>query len=171
MIIQTQRLTLRPVDMSHVESTFAYAGDIENTKYMMYLPFDSLEETAESIREAMAEWEKPEPARWEFAIIREGEHIGGITLYFLKDRTQAELGWVVSRGHWRKGYATEAAAELIRRAGTEWGIKRVIACCDSENIGSKCVMEKLGMKYCCTGTRKNRSSDEERVEITYEIML
>ena len=42
MEIKTERLVLRSVDMSHVESTFAYAGDIENTKFMMYLPYDSV---------------------------------------------------------------------------------------------------------------------------------
>ena len=171
MEIRTERLVLRPVDMSFAESMFAYAGDRENTKFMMYLPYDSIEETEESIRDAMKEWNSEKPARWEFAILKDGAHIGGITFYFLEDRTQAELGWVIHKDHWKKGYATEAAAELIRLAKTEWGITRVIACCDSENEGSKGVMKKLGMQYHSTGTRKNRSSEEERVELVYEIIL
>ena len=171
MEIRTERLVLQSVNMSHVESMFAYAGDIENTRFMMYLPYESVEETADAIKDAMAEWEKPEPARWEFAIMKDDVHIGGITFYFLEDRTQAELGWVVHKDHWKKGYATEAANELLRRAKMEWGIRRVIACCDSENEGSIGVMKKLGMKYHSTGKRKNRSSDEERVELIYEIIL
>ena len=54
----------------------------------------------------------------------------------------------------------------------EIGISLMIACCDSENMASQRVMEKLGMKYHSTGKRKNRSTgDEERVELTYEIFI
>ena len=56
-------------------------------------------------------------------------------------------------------------------AKIKWGMGRIIACCDSENISSRIVMEKLGMKYHSTGKRKNRSSEEERVELIYEMYI
>lgn len=172
MEITTARLCLHPVDMSRLRSVHAYASDTENTRYMMYLPFESLEETAGFIREAEEQWRKPQPDYLEFAILKDEIHIGGITLYFLPDRTQAELGWVLNSAYLRRGYATEAAAALIEHAHQKWGISRVIACCDSENLGSRRVMEKLGMRFAHTGTRRNRSMPgEERIELTYEIFL
>ena len=49
---------------------------------------------------------------------------------------------------------------------------RFVAMCDSENERSRRLMERLGMRRVPgVGKRKNRSSDEERLELTYEIVL
>ena len=172
MEIMTQRLRLVPVSLEHVESTFEYASDIENTKYMMYLPFGSLEETRQSIVDAINEWNSSAPKRLEFAVMMGDAHIGGLTLYYLEDRTHGELGWVMNKAYWGRGYITEAAQGLMYYAAKELGISRIIACCDSENMASRRVMEKLGMKFYGTGKRKNRSmGDEERIEIIYEVFI
>ncbi|MBQ8201037.1 MAG: GNAT family N-acetyltransferase [Clostridia bacterium] len=172
MQIRTERLLLRPVTLDDLVTTHAYAADLSNTRFMMFLPFASLEETAESLREAVQQWENPVPDRWEFAIVLDGRHIGSVTLYFQEDRTEAELGWVLHRDYWRKGYVSEAAQALIDLAREQLHIRRIFACCDSENIASYRTMEKLGLRYAASGTRKNRSSgDEERVELIYELFL
>lgn len=173
MEIRTERLVLRPVTMGDVDSTHAYASDLENTKFMMFLPYESPEETKEAVQKAVAEWLKPEPEFCEFAITKDGEHIGGITLYIVEDRTVGELGWVLSKHHWRHGYVSEAARAMVIYAREQWGIKRLFACCDSENAPSYHVMQRLGM-HCTVnnGKRANRSmGDEERTELVYEMML
>ena len=170
MHLTTSRLTLRPADMTQLDSTHAYAGDVENTRFMMFLPYATVEETAQTLREAEAEWAKPQPERYEFAIFLGESHIGGITLYMQEDRTVAELGWVLHKAHWRKGYVTEAALAVMDYARSI-GVTRIFACCDSENVASYKTMEKLGMKLIKDdGVRTNRSmGDTPRVELTYEI--
>ena len=170
MILATSRLTLRPADLSMLASTHAYAGDLENTRFMMYLPYATMEETAKMLHEAEVEWSKEQPERYEFAIFLEESHIGGITLYMQEDRTEAELGWVLHKDHWRKGFVTEAALALMDFA-REIGVTRIFACCDSENVASYKTMEKLGMKLVKKdGVRTNRSmGDAPRVELTYDI--
>ena len=173
MEIRTQRLTLRPLVAGDAETTHAYASDPENTKYMMHLPYGSPEETRAAVMRAAEEWKKPEPAFCEFAVVKDGKHIGGVTLYILKDRTEGELGWVLDRAYWNRGYATEAARAAADYARDAWGIRRLIAGCDSENASSRRVMEKLGMRCIVRdGTRTNRSmGDEPRVEWIYEMLL
>lgn len=172
MELHTPRLTLRPADIGDLQSTHAYASDLENTRFMMYLPYASLEETARMLRDAEAEWQKPLPERYEFAILLEGMHIGGITLYMQEDRSEAELGWVLHKEYWRRGYVTEAAQVLISFA-RELGVRRIFACCDSENVASYKTMEKLGMRLVkADGVRTNRSMGETpRTELTYEMRL
>lgn len=172
MILSTPRLTLRPADLSLLASTHAYAGNLENTHFMMFLPYATVEETADMLRAAEAEWAKPLPAVYEFAIFLADAHIGGITLYMQEDRTVAELGWVLHRDYWRRGYVTEAAIATMDFARSI-GVKRIFACCDSENVPSYKAMEKLGMRLVKTdGVRQNRSmGDEIRTEWTYEIYL
>lgn len=172
MILSTPRLTLRPADLSMLASTHAYAGDLENTRLMMFLPYATVEETAEMLRSAEAEWAEPFPGQYEFAIFLGDDHIGGITLYMQEDRSVAELGWVLHKAHWRRGYVTEAALAAMAFAKSI-GVRRIFACCDSENVASYKTMEKLGMKRVKDdGVRTNRSmGDVQRVEWTYEINL
>ena len=172
MEIKTERLVLKPVNMEYLHSTHAYASDLENTRLMMFLPDENEEETALHLAEAEAQWRMDKPERYEFAIFLEEKHIGGVTLYMMEDRTVAELGWVLHRDYWRHGYVTEAALALMDFARSI-GVKRVIACCDSENVASYKLMEKLGMKLVKgDGVRTNRSmGDEQRVEWTYAIDL
>lgn len=170
MQIQTPRLLLRPITMEDLATTHAYASDPENTRYMMFLPTDSLEETAQGIAESVAEWQKPAPARLEFAVVRDGRHIGGLTIFFQEDRAEAELGWVLHRDAWGCGYTTEAARALADYAVAHWGVKRLFACCDSENTASSRVMQKLGMhQVSALPGRRNRGMEGERVELIYEI--
>lgn len=173
MELHTPRLTLRPADMTCLHSTHAYAADPENTRFMMFLPYASLEETARMLQEAEEEWQKPLPERYEFVILLAGVHIGGITLYMQEDRTVAELGWVLHRDYWRRGYVTEAAQSLIGFAREQLGVRRIFACCDSENVASYRTMEKLGMQLVKDdGVRTNRSmGDAVRRELTYEIVM
>lgn len=171
MEIKTQRLCLRPVCMADLETTHAYASDPENTRLMMFLPYESLEETAQSIRDAELQWQNPH--HWEFAILKDGRHIGGITLYFLPEPGEVELGWILHKAYWHNGYVLEAARAMIDYARASLGARRVIACCDSENVASYRLMERLGMRCIVSdGARKNRSSgDEERTELIYELLL
>ena len=173
MEIHTPRLTLRPARLSDLATTHAYAGNIENTRFMMFLPYADEAETAAFLQDCEHQWRMNAPERYEFAICLSdsGAHIGGITLYMMPDRTEAELGWVLHRDHWRKGYVTEAARALME-AARAMGIKRIFACCDSENAPSYGALEKLGYRRCGQGTRRNRSmGDEERIEVIYDIRL
>ena len=168
--IKTERLTLRPLSLEYLDSTHAYASDLENTRFMMFLPNASRGETEAFIREAVSERAKPEPAYYEFAVLLGNAQIGGISLYFLQDRREAELGWILDKRHWGHGYAAEAARGLMDWGRQQWGIRRFIAQCDAENAPSWRLMERLGMRRIgCAGGRKNRSSDEERTELTYVI--
>ena len=60
--------------------------------------------------------------------------------------TQAELGWVIAPEHAGKGYATEAAGELLRFCFEDLGVRRVIAQCFADNVASWKLMERLGMR-------------------------
>lgn len=46
MEIKTNRLVLCPLGIKYLESTHEYASDADATKYMMFLPNDTMEETA-----------------------------------------------------------------------------------------------------------------------------
>jgi len=171
MIIRTNRLTLCPIGPEYLESSFAYTSDAESNRFMMFLPVETLAEQADLLAKAAAEWQKAAPSYYDFAILMDGLHIGGITLYRVDGRDDAlELGWVLHRDYHHQGIAFEAASALMEAARQTFGTTAFIACCDSENLPSRRLMERLGMRCIRRdGTRKNRSSDEVRREYVYEI--
>ena len=170
MEIRTERLLLRPITMADLMTTHAYVSDAENTHFMMNLPCESLEETAQEIAYSVAQWQAEEPERLELAILHDGRHIGAMTFFFQEDRSSAELGWVLHKEHWGKGFATEAAQALISYARQHWGLTHLFACCDSENKVSAHLMEKLGMHFACSANgRRNRGMEGDRIELTYEV--
>ena len=58
---------------------------------------------------------------------------------------QTEIGWLIAREHWGKGFATEAAKATINLGFSRWGFNRVIASARAENTQSVRVMVKAGM--------------------------
>lgn len=172
MEIKTNRLILCPLGIRYLESTHEYASDREATKYMMFLPNDTMEETEDFLKNADAEWNKQSPEFYEFAVLLNHRHIGAVSLYLDERRTTGEFGWILHRDFWRQGITTEAVEALLDYSVNVLGIRHFIAHCDSENIASYKVMEKLGMvKTGCNGGRKNKSSDEERNEYLYELQI
>ena len=171
MEIRTQRLVLRPVSTDDFDTTYEYITDPENCRYMVFLPLASAQETADFLKEAEEEWKKPSPSFYEIAVVYNGIHIGCVSLYLSDDRLSAEIGWIISKRYQRQGFAYEAASALVVYAA-KLGIRHLTAHCDTENTGSRRVMEKLGMTLTGEhGGRKNRLSDEERREYQYEMDL
>lgn len=59
---------------------------------------------------------------------------------------EAELGWTLAADVQGRGYATEAVRELLAIAFAGLGLRRVTAGCFAENLPSRRVMEKVGMR-------------------------
>src|SRR5579864_1672518 len=60
------------------------------------------------------------------------------------------LGYRLCRAVWGQGYATEGVRALIRKGFTELGVQRVFATTYQDNLASRRVMEKAGLKLVRT---------------------
>lgn len=74
---------------------------------------------------------------------------------------QPELGYRLRTSAWGKGYATEGSRALIRKGFTDLDVRRVVASTYQDNLGSRRVMEKSGMKL----VRTYRLTPEEMLEM------
>jgi len=63
-----------------------------------------------------------------------------------EDHQQAEVGYILGKPYWGKGYMTEAVKAVIDFAFTHMPIHRLYAECISENQGSVRVLQKVGMR-------------------------
>lgn len=57
------------------------------------------------------------------------------------------LGYRLRKAAWGKGYATEGARALIRKGFLEFGVRRVFATTYQDNLASRRVMEKAGLRF------------------------
>jgi dihydroorotate dehydrogenase len=83
-IIKTKRLGIIPLNSSMLETTHIYATDLNVTKYMLFLPNKSIEETKSFLEYVEDCWKKNDLVvnkTFECAIIYQGEHIGAVSLY------------------------------------------------------------------------------------------
>jgi RimJ/RimL family protein N-acetyltransferase len=75
------------------------------------------------------------------------------------------LGYRLRRATWGQGYATEGSRALIDRAFTTLSVRRVFATTYGENLASRRVMEKAGLRLARTF---RLTEDGESVEPTYD---
>lgn len=164
----TERLTLRPLTTRDLLTTHSYASDAELTKYMMHLPNRSVVDTRDFLLSAEAEWQKPRPSFYEFAVCLRGEHIGAVSLY-LNDNS-GEIGWILNKSFQNNGYCIEAARRVVDFARS-LKLKKLVAHCDTRNAASRRVMEKLEMKYVRAQSRKYPDERGLAEEYLYELEL
>lgn len=174
MIITTQRLKIIPMSFEYLHDLHKLLSDRELTKFMVFNPKESIEETKAQIQKSIDEFQKEHPVFLDFAVMSGNTLVGDLSLYFFEnDPHAAEFSWIISPDCSGKGYAFEAAKALMEYYSQHKGITRFIAQCDSENIPSIRLIEKLGLKLIDSGgTRFNRSAPGvERTEYTYELII
>ena len=164
MELKTERLCLRPITRKDLRAVLAYACDLSNAEYMVYYP-KTEQEAVSYVEETASQWE--EPITYEFAVLLDGEMIGTVSLW-LEEADGVEIGWILNRHYWGCGYGTEAAAAVLRFMSEELGISSCISCCDTRNIASARMMEKLGMKRILQRTRIYERRGEAAQEYVYQ---
>lgn len=148
MILETERLRLRPWRASDAESLFAYAKDPAIGPIAGWRPHGSVAESLTIIRDVLN-------GRECYAICeRENDvAIGSVELKLkgstdMTDREdECELGYWLGVPFWGRGYMPEAAGALLRHGFETLGMKCIWCGYYDGNNNSKRVQEKLGFVY------------------------
>lgn len=137
-MIQTERLILRRYCPSDLEDLFAILSDPEVVKFEPYKPM-----TMEEARENLA-WRISTDEMIAIELKENHRMIGNVYLG-RREFDSLEIGYVLNRDEWGKGYALEACEALIQKA-FEQDIHRIYAECDPKNRASWCLLERLGFR-------------------------
>jgi RimJ/RimL family protein N-acetyltransferase len=142
----TARLTLRPIAPDDADPIFdAYAQDPEVTRYLVWRPHRSRDETAAYVARSMAA-AAAEYARTYVLLGRGDGRLRGAFDLRRPAPHRLEFGYVLARQWWGQGLMTEALAEIVRWGLAEPGVFRVGSVCDAANLASARVMEKAGLE-------------------------
>lgn len=92
--------------------------------------------------------------------IDDGQLVGVIGLHLNRQDNRAELGYWIGVPYWGRGYATEAAAEVVRHGFEDLGLNKIYAGYFSRNPASGNVLRKIGMRHEGTLRQQHRKWDE-----------
>ena len=139
MILETNRLILRPLAPEDFDAVHSWAGNPENTRYMAWGP-NNEEQTKAFLAQA-----KPDH---DFAVVLKasGVVIGSCGIYPNEANYMADVGWILHIDYWKRGYGTELGGELIRYGFEDLKLSRIQAPCAAVNYASWRVMERNGMR-------------------------
>lgn len=147
--IETPRLILRDFAMDDWKPVQEYASDPQVVKLLAWGP-NSAEQTIDFVRRTIEEARQAKRRKFGLAVTlkeEDGRVIGGARLDLTARYREADLGYVIHRKFWGKGYATEAARGLLELGFGRLGLHRVVASCSPENPASRRVLEKAGMRH------------------------
>ena len=147
MIIETERLILRPWQESDAEDLYTYAKDPEVGPPAGWPTHTSVENSREIINTVLSRSET-------YAVcLKDGKPIGSVGLHLngstdMTDRDdECELGYWIGKPFWGQGLIPEAARELLRYAFEELGMRAVWCGYYEGNEKSRKVQTKLGFVY------------------------
>ncbi len=148
--LETERLTLRRMTGADVDHLVSLDSDPAVMRYLnggLPTPRDVIQQ--EILPRFLSYYERfPGFGVWAAIERSSGGFLGWFSLRPHEGASpgEVELGYRLRRSAWGRGYATEGARALIRKGFVELGIQRVVATTYQDNLASRRVMEKLGLR-------------------------
>lgn len=146
MILETERLILREMNLDDLDNLFKVLSDPETMKFYPK-PCDR-STTRIWIERNMQRYNQQGFGLWGLILKESGELIGdcGLVRQTMDDVAEVEIGYHVRRDLWRKGLATEAVQACLDYGFKQLGCHKLICLIRPANIASRRVAEKNGMR-------------------------
>jgi RimJ/RimL family protein N-acetyltransferase len=143
VLLETRRLLLRPIAFDDLDEFVALHADPEVTRFVSRLDRQRAEDR---LRRNEEEWRERGHGLLAVLDRGSGEFLGRAAVKYWPQLEETEVGWVLRRDAWGRGYATEAG-----RACVEWGfslleVPYLTAMISAANYRSIRVAERLGFE-------------------------
>jgi RimJ/RimL family protein N-acetyltransferase len=143
--LRTERLLMRGWRDSDLDAWAAIAADAEVMRWVGSPEGMDREESWRHLAYLAGHWVLRGFGPWAVEERDTGELVGRVGLLCPEGWPGLEVGWLVTRSHWGRGYAVEAARASMDWARAELGAGHLISLIADENERSARVAEKLGM--------------------------
>ncbi|WP_172193018.1 GNAT family N-acetyltransferase [Microcoleus asticus] len=146
MIIETQRLVLKPIVESDLNTLHEMFTNFYVRRYLCDGEILSLQQVEEMLVENKRLFEEKKFGLWFIETKNDREIIGFVGLWYFFEEAQPQLLYALLPKALKKGYATEASTKILEYGLNELGLDYIVASCDRPNIESLKVAERLGMR-------------------------
>lgn len=165
IVINTERLLLRPLTISDAEDVFEWVSDERVSKYMVYTTYTDIEQ----VRRWLAFVEKDTGTyNFGFERISDGKLIGSGDIGFNSSRDRWGFGYNFRYDCWGMGYATEAAKAMINYACVNFGARKFFSSHCEPNIAPGNVMKKCGLHFVRYGVFQKLDGSMQMRSMEYE---
>lgn len=148
-MLETNRLIVKQSTFDNFDNVYRLLSDAEVMRYVGR-GAKTREETIEGLEKMIRHFEKHHFSFGDVYEKESGVFVGRAGLIYLEmndSQPDIELGYILHKNFWNKGYATELAKGLIHWAFQDLSLQKLIAVAHPENKGSRHVLEKAGMHY------------------------
>lgn len=149
MIIETERLILRPWREDDADALFKYACDPDIGPIAGWQPHTSVDASLEIIRTIFAA-----PETYAVVLKDTGEPVGSCGIMFTEglhsaemNRDEAEIGYWIGKPYWGQGLIPEAVKALLARCFNDLALRAVWCGYYEGNSKSKRVCVKSGFRF------------------------
>lgn len=145
--IATARLVIRFVREEDLPDLLAIHRSDEVTRYLPYTTWRGEGDARAWYERALKRHEDESAMQFVIALRDGGRVIGTCMLFrFEPASARAELGYVLGRDHWGRGYMREALGAFVAQAFGALGLRRIEAEIDPRNRASERVLQALGFE-------------------------
>ncbi len=145
--IETARLRLRPFVPEDLDALCRITADPEVMRYIGEGRPLTRAETESNLRNIIEAFNRRGYGRWAVDEKAGGALLGYCGLACPAESPGVELVYMLGRGAWGRGLASEASTAVLRYGFEELGLERVYAITMPGNLRSRRVLERLGMEY------------------------
>lgn len=143
--LEGEKIYFKALSTEDAQEIHSYASDPEVSIFIGWNLMNSLDETREYI-ELMLNREAEGTHLYASIVLKSTNEIIGTAMIFNfdKEANKAEIGYLLHRDHWGKGYGTEIVALMTDFAFQSLHLHKLYAYVVDANIGSARILEKNG---------------------------
>ncbi|HEX6655211.1 MAG TPA: GNAT family N-acetyltransferase [Candidatus Limnocylindria bacterium] len=142
--LQTQRLTLRAFAVADVEPMHRLMQDPEVMQFVGDRRVPAEQDSWRAVAGWLGHWALRGYGQWAIEERASGELVGRAGVINPQGWPGAEVGYLLGKRWWGRGYATEAAQAALDWAFSERDFERLLSLIDPQNAASIRVAERLG---------------------------
>jgi ribosomal-protein-alanine N-acetyltransferase len=170
-ILETERLLLRPYELSDAERVEQLAGHKKVAETTLHIPHPYPKGLASSwIASHQERASKGESFIFAVVVKPINDLIGTMAIRVDKEHNRGELAYWFGVPYWGKGYCTESAKKVVDFGFNTLGLNKIWASAMTRNPASINVMRKIGLKH--EGTfRQHVLKSEQYEDLEYYSIL
>jgi ribosomal-protein-alanine N-acetyltransferase len=153
LILETERLILRPLEITDAEAMFTMDNNPNVHKYLWQQPTQELNETIKIIEMVQKQYVDNKIGRFATVLKETSEFIGWTGIKFVNDHVENgntnfyDYGYRLNEKFWNKGFATEASIAWLEHGFNQMKIQEMNAYTHAENGASNHVLQKVGFNF------------------------
>jgi [ribosomal protein S5]-alanine N-acetyltransferase len=146
--IDAARVVVRAIAEADLADLHEVNGDDEVTRFLPYSTWRTPEDASAWLARTQALLANGSGQQLVIERISDRKVIGTV-LVFRHDEasSRVEIGYVLGRAHWRRGYATEALRAVCEHCFSAMGMRRIEAEVHPDNTASNALMLALGFTH------------------------